>query len=485
MKMQNPTCSNIRIRSAQDAHKIFYAVNQGLLQMVARRLDTDERSALQTGCVYTWEERGPHSELTGLGIERFTEGRRWSPSRVRDEFLFYYEKFVAPPEPQQPGSSSSGKLPPRDWDPLIKQTYSVWVDTEKGRRKWHLTAYFTQATVDRLGTVDDIPVVRDLVIPQGIFKSTRTGKNRNKSDEQARPADKSRSTSTTTRTYAPYPGPANPEPNPSRSHVQQEPQSLGTPYSEHLPYPMYCQPQDRSSPESASPVNFSQFPRTQTQEFFQYQPSLDISQTGCIIEASPKPQQYPKHTEESPNSRYCAVPHSPQGSPSSARWTHDIQQMQREPDYARRGANDIITQASGRNPHSTHRGYGSTSYAGSHSPTLTQNVMENPNYMINFSDADVSGSTYTPSPHLRPLPYPEVNPQERNSYLPPLHSVEAIQASVYAFTGPNEILIPIEDRKSAVGPNRDLAPLQSLARPCPYRREPLDDRTLRLLRPRD
>ena len=31
---------------------------------------------------YVWEDRGPHS-VTGLGIERFTEGRHWSASRVR------------------------------------------------------------------------------------------------------------------------------------------------------------------------------------------------------------------------------------------------------------------------------------------------------------------------------------------------------------------------------------------------------------------
>jgi hypothetical protein len=44
--MQRPTCSNIRIRSTNDAHKIFLAVKQGVLQMVTRRLDADERLAL-------------------------------------------------------------------------------------------------------------------------------------------------------------------------------------------------------------------------------------------------------------------------------------------------------------------------------------------------------------------------------------------------------------------------------------------------------
>jgi len=82
--MQQPTCTNTRIRSTADAHKIFSAIQQGILHMVARRLDADERLALRTGCIYAWEERGPHTETTGLGIERFTEGRRWSPSRVRD-----------------------------------------------------------------------------------------------------------------------------------------------------------------------------------------------------------------------------------------------------------------------------------------------------------------------------------------------------------------------------------------------------------------
>jgi len=57
--------------------------------MVTRRLGADERMQLRSGCVYAWEERSTHTELTGLGIERFTEGRRWSPSRVRDVCVSY------------------------------------------------------------------------------------------------------------------------------------------------------------------------------------------------------------------------------------------------------------------------------------------------------------------------------------------------------------------------------------------------------------
>ena len=37
--------------------------------------------------------------------------------------------------------SKTEKQPPRDWDPLVKQTYSVFVTTEKGPRKWHLSKF--------------------------------------------------------------------------------------------------------------------------------------------------------------------------------------------------------------------------------------------------------------------------------------------------------------------------------------------------------
>jgi hypothetical protein len=94
--MQQPTCTDLRIRSTPDAHKIFMAVTQGLLHLVSRRLDADERLALRSGCIYAWEERGPHTETSGLGIERFTEGRRWSPSRVRDVRLPSFFPTIGP-----------------------------------------------------------------------------------------------------------------------------------------------------------------------------------------------------------------------------------------------------------------------------------------------------------------------------------------------------------------------------------------------------
>jgi len=113
--------------------------------------------------------------------------------------------------------------PPRDWDPLVKQTYSVWVETDRGRRKWHLSAlnastlrlcayvysvplaaYFTQATVDQLDSIDNMQVVRDFVVPESVFKSTRVTKSRDKND--TRKSSKFPDASTTSR-WAPSPAP--------------------------------------------------------------------------------------------------------------------------------------------------------------------------------------------------------------------------------------------------------------------------------------
>ena len=81
---QRPTATGMRVRSTRDANVLFHAVTCGILPMVQRRLDAADRAALRPGCVYVWEERSPASDATGAGMERFTEGRHWHPSRVRD-----------------------------------------------------------------------------------------------------------------------------------------------------------------------------------------------------------------------------------------------------------------------------------------------------------------------------------------------------------------------------------------------------------------
>jgi hypothetical protein len=189
--MQRPTCTGLRVRSPSDAQVIFHAVSLNVLPMVARRLDMEERRAIVSGCVFVWEERGPNAEATGLGIERWTDGIRWGPSRVRDEFLFYHEKDPEPSDLDMT-SDSDTTSPPRAStsrgffrDNLVKQTYSVFVDTPRGRRKWHLIAYFTQDSLDYLRSIDDFPELASLPVPPGKYKSARSAKGRPRDSHHA------------------------------------------------------------------------------------------------------------------------------------------------------------------------------------------------------------------------------------------------------------------------------------------------------------
>ncbi|KAG9001780.1 hypothetical protein FRB93_011985 [Tulasnella sp. JGI-2019a] len=101
---QEPTLTGIRIRNINDAHVIFYAVAQGTLRMIKRRLSVDERAELRAGNIYIWEERNADEEAVGMGMERWTDGLQWGPSRTREEFLFYLQK---PPDEE---GSQRGRL---------------------------------------------------------------------------------------------------------------------------------------------------------------------------------------------------------------------------------------------------------------------------------------------------------------------------------------------------------------------------------------
>jgi len=105
-------------------------------------------------------------------------------SRVRDEFLFYNEKRAASLEADMSVSDSSDTVLQQPLfgrrhlrQPLTKQTYSVYVETQKGRRKWHLIAYFVPGTVEQLNTIQDYPDIASLRFPKGMYMSARNPKN--------------------------------------------------------------------------------------------------------------------------------------------------------------------------------------------------------------------------------------------------------------------------------------------------------------------
>ncbi|KAJ7646726.1 Gti1/Pac2 family-domain-containing protein [Roridomyces roridus] len=443
---QQPTCANLRIRSKDDAHKVFYAVRKGILRMVTRRLDADERAALRSGCCYAWEERSPDTEVTGLGIERFTEGRSWSPSRVRDEFLFYYEKYV---NPDRARGTSVSEQPP-GWQQLVKQTYSVWVDTgPRGKKKWHLTAYFTQATVDQLGTVDHIPGVGNLQVPRNIFTSTRVGKRKNTTNADTDGA----SQSTVTRVYAAFPSPLPAlAPRPVR-----EGYSTSTTVSRRPPSPSvqmyepYSRAPSRTQQRSQSPVAYlnSSIPRT----FSPYPYSFP----------SPSATQHPQsYKRQDPDSRsdHASQLHYSYNPPSRAAYSPAPEDPGPPPEPQQASGGWYTTPML---PYPLHRGSPHSEY--------TSSSDNSSSYAAGSGSASPFAETfplYSPDGSFAPGDLPRVSvPSEA----PP-------EVLLESSSSPNQ-------RVGAIGPRRTLLlpPLDAKTRGYPYR-FPSDDKALRRLRPR-
>ncbi|XP_006460729.1 hypothetical protein AGABI2DRAFT_192340, partial [Agaricus bisporus var. bisporus H97] len=504
--MQHPTCTGIRIRSVLDAQKIFYAVQQGLLRMVTRRLDADERMRLRTGCVYAWEERGPHTELTGLGIERFTEGRRWSPSRVRDEFLFYYEKYSPSPDCANPH-------PPRDWDPLVKQTYSVWVETDKGRRKWHLTAYFTQATVDQLGSIDDIRNVRDLDVPDGLFNSTRVTKARNKADE-TRSGESSKSASR----YAPFPVPTHPNQPESSGQVL-----MYQPYPNHdvsamPPTEDPVEPHTTAGASNFSTNNLAKLTLQDSDFHPPYRslppishPRLAVDRDVLNYSSRSEPASSPSavaDTRRCPiylprpqleNQRTLSTPHMS----TSGTLLHDNGTVPEEcASTGPQWPSDNIRPTLGPSIPSVYPGNRHDHVANPASTSATQPTPYLPQADMGTVSSTQPGRSIQ---YLTPLhgetprePLPSLSIlQEAYSISYDFSVAMVAQAasdgahnglSTASISSPSSCqkssIQDLEITGGAVCRDLDLAPLTSLARPQPYRREPVDDRALRRLGPR-
>ncbi|KAI5121132.1 hypothetical protein M0805_002804 [Coniferiporia weirii] len=179
------THSSLHLRDANDAHVVFEAVRLGLLPLIKRRLTSEERDQLSSGNVFVWEE----AEHKG-GLERWTDGRRWSQSRMKGEYLFYEEKVETTEEEKQAkaarrASRNAGNpiqhIPtrrqdrPAKPDGLTKQTYSTFVYSHGSTspRKWHVVAYFSGNDYTRLPVIESYDYLRKIRIPDGIFFSTK------------------------------------------------------------------------------------------------------------------------------------------------------------------------------------------------------------------------------------------------------------------------------------------------------------------------
>ncbi|KAI0702538.1 Gti1/Pac2 family-domain-containing protein [Earliella scabrosa] len=178
----------LHLRDARDAHVVFEAVRLGVLPLITRRLTANEREQLTSGNVFVWEE-AEHKQVGGL--ERWTDGRRWSQSRMRGDYLFYEEKIETTPEEKEAKAARRARRTldpfaappapirrqdrPSKPDGLTKQTYSTHVHTRRGEppRKWHIVAYFSGDDYTRLPVVENYEYLRNIRVPEGIFTSAK------------------------------------------------------------------------------------------------------------------------------------------------------------------------------------------------------------------------------------------------------------------------------------------------------------------------
>ncbi|KAI0324977.1 hypothetical protein GY45DRAFT_312025 [Cubamyces sp. BRFM 1775] len=178
----------LHLRDARDAHIVFEAVRLGILPLITRRLTASEREQLVSGNVFVWEE-AEHKQVGGL--ERWTDGRRWSQSRMRGDYLFYEEKIETTPEEKEAKAARRARRTldpfaappapirrqdrPSKPDGLTKQTYSTHVHTRRGEppRKWHIVAYFSGDDYTRLPVVENYEYLRNIRVPEGIFTSAK------------------------------------------------------------------------------------------------------------------------------------------------------------------------------------------------------------------------------------------------------------------------------------------------------------------------
>ncbi|KAJ7620274.1 Gti1/Pac2 family-domain-containing protein [Roridomyces roridus] len=180
------THAALHIRDITDAHRVLEAVRLKILPLVKRRLLGHERASLRSGNVFVWEESESED-----GLVRWTEGRRWSQSKMRGECL-YYEEQVELTEAERHAKAARRAMkgcsipaPPKRKDRrakpdgLIKQTYSVLVRlpcTKKGimHKKWHLVSYSSNREATTLPVVEDYDYLRGIRVPPDVFLNSNS-----------------------------------------------------------------------------------------------------------------------------------------------------------------------------------------------------------------------------------------------------------------------------------------------------------------------
>lgn len=309
-------------------------------------------------------------------------------------------------------------------------------------------------------------------MPPGLFKSTRVGKHRGRGDEQAPRVNETttRSSTTVVRKYAPFPSVHNnypPQSKASESVMMFEPYESGnhSGYSyPHDPSPRYSAPvpHDRNLlPPMQSSNNVHGH---SVQSNAHSMTSLLAHTLASTTSTSHQTSRRPSLNHQSSATHPASAQSRRSPSPATLKVTHaDETYIDRSsgfylpsespPTYTDRPIPGLPT------TYSCPSDIRSQDHSTRHGPTTDSG----PPYRHDFH---MSTSQSSP-PHCS---------------LPPLR-IDPFPPS-YELLPTTESTSHHEGRRGSIGPDRDLAPIYALTRPHPYRRDPLDDRTLRLLTPR-
>ena len=328
-------------------------------------------------------------------------------------------------------------------------------------------SYFTQATIDHLGTIDDIAHVRDVAVTDGMFKSTRVGKSRTKTDEHNR-SDTSRVTNSITRTYAAFPSPyqrqgqpGTPSSNPVLMHEPYQRRDQAEYYQEQV------EPSAPYSQRSPSPTS----PTTSGQHFgdtTSYSASSrGVPSTSYVDHRYPTSPIRASHSPYSPHYQPPSTHAMPPSATStqnystprtlSSPWVNQDSYYYARQSHSRPASSQSVPPMSYLHSNTTSHTVGPSSH-------ITSPRSDHPNFMPSYS-LELALTPPQPMPEYRGVPLAPLQ-------IPPQHYTGARQCQT-----PPDSAIVIEDPSEEGG----LAPLNELKRQGRYRREPLDEKTLRLL----
>lgn len=158
------------VKDELEAVRLFEGTRQGLVSRVQKRLSTSEQASITSGNIFVWDSKD--SKIT-----RWTDGKKWTGSRVFGPFLIYKEVDAVSKckDSQLPKSSSTGNLISKNVRPekqvekvggLRKLTYTIF--TAEGA-KLNLVAYYADNDIPQLPRACDDERVRDLSIPMEMY----------------------------------------------------------------------------------------------------------------------------------------------------------------------------------------------------------------------------------------------------------------------------------------------------------------------------